>query len=157
MAAERLALVDIDGVIADTRHRDQFAVDRDWGTYFSLMHDDGVWRRGVELIENIELCGYDLAYLTGRREDTRHTTKKWLKRHGFPKAPLIMRKMTDRAKLAHLKAGVIADALLLYPDGVTLWDDDPWVVEEANNVRPGAGVLTTWYVKPVSVVRRGQA
>jgi hypothetical protein len=154
---DRLALVDIDGVLADTRHRDEYAVRRDWGTYFYLMHLDGVWPQGVELLDNLELCGYDLAYLTGRREDTRAVTRRWLKKNGFPKLPLIMRREDDRAKLAHLKAGVVADAFLLYPDGVVLWDDDPWVVEEANRVRAGAGRRTTWYVKPESIVRRGTA
>jgi len=154
---DRLGLVDIDGVLANTAHRDHYAVHRDWGTYFSLAGQDTVFRQGIELVENLEIAGWDIAYLTGRREDMREVTRKWLKRFGFPKFPLIMRMMEDRTKLAHLKAGVISDALLLYPDGVALWDDDPWVVEEANKVKTGAGRQTTWYVKPTSIVRRGQS
>ncbi len=153
--ADRLAFLDVDGVLADTRHRDQYAIQRDWGVYFDLADRDGVWPQGHDLIERVIMCGWDFAYLTGRREAMRPLTMRWFREHGFPTdVELIMRRDDDRQKLAHLKAGVIADALLLYPDGVVLWDDDPWVIDEANKVRPGAGRLTDWYVKPQSIVRK---
>jgi len=155
--SDRLALVDIDGLVADTRHRDAYAINRDWGTYFSMAGDDGLWQEGFDLVEKLEMIGYDIAWLTGRREDMRPLTEKWLRKKGFPDFPLIMRKMEDRTKLALLKAGVIFDASLLYPDGVLMYDDDPWVIEEADNVLPGSGRHCTWYVKPASVVRRAVA
>ena len=152
--ASRLALVDIDGVLADTRHSDEHAIARRWGDYFSLMHLDGVWRQGFDLVECIEMCEFELAYLTGRREDTRDTTKDWLRRHRFPKATLLMRPIPDRRPLADLKASIVREAAGRYPQGVRLWDDDPYVIDAVNRTLPGAGRRCTWYIKPQSIAKR---
>ncbi len=156
--SRRLALYDIDGVIADTRHRDAYAVARDWGMYFSLMHLDGVWRQGVETLEYVLMCYDDVEFLTGRREDTREVTLAWLGKI-LPKplrqdVKLRMRAIDDRTPLAELKARHIAEAMPRYPGGVALWDDDPAVIDAANRVLPGAGRWCTWYTKPESIVRR---
>ncbi len=155
--ARRLALVDIDGVLADTRHRDEHAIHRRWGDYFSLMHLDGVWRQGVELVENIGVLDFAFAYLTGRREDTRAVTRRWLRDRGFPAATLLMRAVDDRRPLAELKASIVREVAGYYPDGVRLFDDDPYVIDAANQVVRGSGRHCTWYIKPQSIAKRGNA
>lgn len=155
--SDRLAFIDLDGVIADERHRVHHALAREWGTYFSaeLMRLDGVFRQGRELYENCILAGFDIAYLTGRREDTRPTTKRWLKRNGFDhKLPLIMRKLEDRRPLAKVKAGVVWEALEFGYDEVYLYDDDPYVIEEVRQVTGARGRHCTWHIKPERMVRR---
>ncbi len=156
----RLALVDIDGVLADTRHRDTYAVNRQWGTYFGLMHLDGVWRQGLEVLEYIHMCYDTVEFLTGRREDTREVTRAWLREH-LPKplrkgVKLRMRALEDRTPLPLLKARHITEALPQFRDGVALWDDDPAVIEAANAVLPGAGRHCTWYTKPESIIKRAK-
>ncbi len=151
----RLALIDLDGVLADDRHRVQYAISRDWGTYFGLMHLDDVWQQGRDLYENVPLAGFDeLAYCTGRRDDTRHTTRKWLKKAGFDhKAELIMRDTEDRRRLAEVKADVVGQRLRDY-DEVWMFDDDPEVISEVSKVERGVGYHCTWYIKPTRMVKK---
>jgi hypothetical protein len=154
----RLAMLDLDGVLADDRHRVEHALRRDWGTYFDLMRHDAVWPQGRDLYERVILAGFDLAYLTGRREQYAELTRKWLKRHEFDHdAPLIMRFDEDRRPLAQLKAAIVADALDLY-DEVWLYDDDPHVIElVAGFGHPAVARHCTWYTKPVAMIKRARS
>lgn len=157
----RLAFLDLDGVIADERHRQQYAINRDWGQYFhpELMKQDAVWRQGRELYENCHLVGFDVAYLTGRREDTRPVTQKWLRKRDFDdELPLVMRPMADRRPLAELKAAIIAEELRRGGyDEIWMFDDDPYVIEKVCQVRGARGRHCTWHIKPNRMVKRGLA
>lgn len=160
-AGARLALLDLDGVICDDRHRVQYALCRDWGMYFGLMEGDRVWARGRELYDACTLAGWDIAYLTGRREDTRRTTRRWLKAHGFDHhAPLLMRGLEDRRKLPELKAAVVAELLgqacPRYRE-VVLYDDDPLVIEQVGRVAGARVHHCRWHIKHQRLVERGQA
>ncbi len=153
----RLALVDLDGVVCDDRHRVHYAVDRDWNEYFARMDADAVWPQGRELIVNIDLAGFDdVAYCTGRRRDTEVTTLRWLKKHGFDyKLPLLMRHPNDRRPLAEVKAEVVESCADLY-DEVWMFDDDPTVIAAVSAVERGFGYHCTWYTKPPRMIRRGR-
>lgn len=157
----RLACLDLDGVLADERHRQHHAMRRDWGMYFhpELMGRDGVWRQGRELYENCHLSGFDVVYLTGRREDTREVTTVWLDGSRFDTdLPLLMRPVGDRRPLGELKAAVIADELRRGAyDEIWMFDDDPTVIEKVCRVRGATGRHCTWHVKPNRMVRRAVA
>lgn len=156
--SKRLAVIDIDGVIADERHRVKHALDRDWSTYFGLMDGDSVWPQGRELYEACAMLGFERAYLTGRREDTRKVTTAWLKRNGFNhKLPLMMRKVEDRTPLADLKAVVTTSLtrLRIYK-GIWVYDDDPHVIEKVAKVEGVHARHCTWYTKPERLVRKAE-
>jgi FMN phosphatase YigB (HAD superfamily) len=159
MSFTRLALFDLDGVLADDRHRVEYALRREWAVYFQddMLRRDAVWPQGRALYEDCILAGFDIGYLTGRREMTRAPTRKWLKRKDFDhKAPLIMRRDDDGRPLAELKATIVAEVLLreLY-DEVWLWDDDPHVIQlTAALGHPAVARHCTWYTKPERMVRR---
>ena len=149
----QLAVFDIDGVLADDRHRQHHAIARNWGDYFSLMHADGVWAQGRELYDNAMLLGWDVCYLTGRREDTRDMTLEWLKRRKFDhKLPLHMRPFEERMPLAQLKAGILDQLAPLY-EKVVLYDDDPAVIEAVG----ARGFHCTWHKKPEKMIKRAVA
>lgn len=153
----RLALYDLDGVLADDRHRVQYALARQWGTYFALMTRDKVWPQGRELYDAAHLTDWSIGYCTGRREDTREWTVDWLARHGFDhRAPLMMRPEEDRRPLAELKAVLIAEVIQQQGVEVILYDDDPHVIEQVNRVPGARAVWCSWYRKPERMVRRGQ-
>jgi len=154
---ERLAFIDLDGVVADDRHRVHFAMQRAWFEYFSLMHLDKVWPQGRELYDSCTAAGFDLAYLTGRREDTRQVTRGWLHQHRFDATlPLIMRKLYDRRPLAELKAAIVAEALAFGYREVWIYDDDPHVIEHARQVKGATARHCTWYTKPERMIKRGR-
>lgn len=153
----RLGLIDLDGVLCDDRHRVHHAEAREWGDYFALMHLDSVWPQGMALYENLTLCGFDeIAYCTGRREDTEIVTRRWLKEHGFDhRAPLIMRRMHDRRPLAEVKANNVADCASELYDEVWMFDDDPTVIEAVSKVDKGFGYHCRWHTKSSRLIRRG--
>lgn len=152
----RLALLDLDGVIFDERHRTHFALDRNWMRYFSLAHLDGVFPQGRHLYERHVEAGFHIAYLTTRREDMRKVTEERLAHFGFATGPLIMRPFADQRPAATVKASIVRDIADSGAwDDVCLYDDDPNIIQEVKRlVGCEAGSLCTWYRKPPRLAAR---
>ena len=93
-----LAVVDIDGVLADVRHRLHHISDgrRDWGGFFGEMDSDVLLVPGRSAVEDAASEGLEIVYLTGRPEAYRDVTRAWLARHGLPEGTLHMRPDRDR-------------------------------------------------------------
>jgi len=92
-----LAVLDIDGVLADVRHRLPFVHRRpkDWDAFFAAAPDDAPLAAGFSRATELAASG-DIIYLTGRPERCRLDTEFWLAKHGFPNADVLMRPDTDR-------------------------------------------------------------
>ena len=142
-----LAVFDIDGVVADVRHRLHFLDSRpkDWPGFFAAAGDDPALAEGVALARET-LASYDLAWLTGRPERLRSVTERWLADAGLPTGPLVMRRHRDfrPARVAKLEelhrlAGRQTIAMVV--------DDDPDVVAVlAANGYPAR--LADWVPRP---------
>jgi phosphoglycolate phosphatase-like HAD superfamily hydrolase len=93
-----LAVFDIDGVLADVRHRLHHveARPKDWESFFAAMDDDAPLEVGIALAHDQVAAGHEIAYLTGRDESYRGLTEAWLQRHGLPTGRLHMRRIGDR-------------------------------------------------------------
>jgi hypothetical protein len=91
-----VAVIDLDGVLADVRHRLHHleSKPRDWDAFFAGLPDDQVLPEGRAVVDRLT-PDHDLIYLTGRPERTRKATEAWLRRHGFPRGELIMRRNGD--------------------------------------------------------------
>lgn len=91
------AVVDVDGVLADVRHRLHHLRQRpkDWAAFFAAASQDPVLPEGravaLRLAED-----HQLVYLTGRPATCRPDTHEWLARHGLPEGALHMRRTGDR-------------------------------------------------------------
>lgn len=161
---KKLALFDIDGVLADDRHRVHYALDRNWTKYFDkhLMFNDGVWPEGVTLVRGMVEDGWTPGYLTGRREDLRWTTTAWLAVNDFPVGDdvlLLMRDFKRGVPLANLKVGILQD---LIDSGeweeVLLFDDDPEVIRLVTEVLgPEYSRHCTWHIKETALVKKATA
>jgi phosphoglycolate phosphatase-like HAD superfamily hydrolase len=103
-----LAVFDIDGVLADVRHRLHHLEQRpkDWGGFFADLADDPPLPDGLRLAGELA-TNHDLAYFTGRPEWTRAATQRWLLRHGLPAGPLFMRSWTDRRPARFVKPALL--------------------------------------------------
>lgn len=98
-----LAVFDIDGVLADVSHRLPFLQRRpkDWPGFFAAAAQDPPLAEGLRLAQEAARdC--ELVYLTGRPEQCRADTERWLQRHDLPVGRLMMRAKGDRrpARLA---------------------------------------------------------
>lgn len=128
-AARPLAVFDIDSTLADVQHRVHWLEGpwRDYGSFFSDAVHDTPLPQGVELVhEAAREC--EVAYVTGRPEWCRADTVWWLREHGLPLGPLLMRRNGDHrpARLAkvHLMRELVADRVL-----AVIVDDDDQVVQ----------------------------
>lgn len=91
-----LAVFDVDGVLADVRHRLHFVESRpkDWDAFFSAAVDDPPLPQGVALAqESAKDC--EVVYVTGRPERCRRDTLAWFAQQGLPEGQLSMRRSRD--------------------------------------------------------------
>ena len=136
------AVLDVDGVLADVRHRLHHVQSRpkNWDAFFAAAPEDTVLTEGLARAH--ELAGqHDIVYLTGRPERCRADTLSWLARHGFPDGELVMRADIDRRPARLFKAGQL-HRLGQRQEVSVVVDDDGAVVEalreEGYNVEQAA-------------------
>src|SRR3954451_4063807 len=91
-----LAVIDVDGVVADVRHRLHHVESRpkDWRAFFAKADRDPPLATGVDRVRTLQ-ADHDVVYLTGRPEHLRHVTEAWLQRHGIGGHPILMRARGD--------------------------------------------------------------
>ena len=141
------AVLDIDGVLADVRHRLHHLDQRpkDWTAFFDAAPDDPVLPEGLALAREL-VTGHEVLYLTGRPERCRGDTEAWLAAHGFPAARLLMRSGRDRRPARVTKIEKLRALESERPVAV-LVDDDDRVVAAA--VSAGFTVRhATWMTEP---------
>jgi hypothetical protein len=127
--ARPVAVIDVDGVVADVRHR-LAHLDRrpqDWDGFFAAAAADPPLATGIARVQELA-ADHDIVWLTGRPERLRDTTLEWFTRHELPSGRLIMRRGNDRrparivkrAELRRLASGRSVTIVI---------DDDPAVVK----------------------------
>lgn len=99
---KRIAIVDIDGVIADHRHREHYIKDKkskeqDWEKFYSEMGKDLVHKDMYELLMALYGDSWFIYLLTGREETymNKKVTIEWLKENEVLYDKLFMRTEKD--------------------------------------------------------------
>lgn len=126
----KLVVFDVDGVLADVRHRLRFVESRpkDWPAFFGAMSDDGPLPEGIALAHEHAAAGHQIVYLTGRNETYRAVTEAWLAQQGLPAGRLVMRRDDDRRPARLFKPQALA-RIASGATVVAVIDDDDAVVE----------------------------
>lgn len=145
---------DIDGVVADVRHRLHHVSGRrrDWDAFFAAADRDRPLSEGVALARRYARQ-HRLVWLTGRPERLREVTRSWLEDNGLPVETLLMRPDHDRSPAVHFKprqvAEVAADSRI-----VVVVDDDPSVIDALRS-KGYRATLADWVPRSASL-RRAQ-
>lgn len=149
-----LAVIDLDGVLADVRHRLHFVTraPKDWRSFFAAAPQDPLLEEGAAVLRALAQV-HDLAYLSGRPEHCRADTLRWLERHGLPHAPLHLRPPTDRRPGRLYKVDALRRLTAQQPVAV-LVDDDPLVCEGARAA--GFDVLPATWMGPAEELLEAQ-
>jgi hypothetical protein len=126
-----LATIDLDGVVADTRHRLHHLQTRpkNWDAFFDEARADAVLPEGFEVARTLAVQA-EIVYLTGRPERCRADTEDWLREHDLPPGRVLMRRAGDRRPGAMVKVGIWR-RLSRTHRLVMAVDDDPKVIEQA--------------------------
>jgi phosphoglycolate phosphatase-like HAD superfamily hydrolase len=137
-----LAVFDIDGVVADVRHRLHHleARPKDWGRFFRAAGDDPPLAEGLALVADLRER-HEIVWLTGRPDWLRETTRNWLDTFGLPDGELFMRPGADRRPARLYKLGVLRQ--LSGREIAAFIDDDSEVVDAARAAGYPA-VLADW-------------
>ena len=128
-----IAVIDIDGVLADASHRERFVRTRpkDWAAFFDAVTDDAVIAEGRELVSNLSR-DHEIVLLSGRPERTRPDTEEWLARQGIGYARLVLRPDRDHRPAPLFKSEALT--ALGGPEVVAVVVDDDETVVEALRV-----------------------
>ncbi len=152
-----VAVLDIDGVLADVAHRLHHLASRpkDWDGFFRGAAKDPVLEDGLALARELAAT-YALVYLTGRPVRTRDLTVAWLRRHRLPSGELLMRPDDDNRPARLFKLECLRSITATRPV-VLVVDDDPEVVEAVR--KTGLAVrLADWspYTDPLRAAQEGE-
>ncbi len=127
-----IAVFDIDGVVADVRHRLHLLERRpkDWAGFFAAAAGDSSLIEGIDRVL-AAVADHEIVWLTGRPNSLRAVTRDWLADRGLPVTELIMRGHRDFRPAPVLK---VAELTTLRDSGrqVELFvDDDARVIAAA--------------------------
>ncbi len=153
-AVRPLAVVDIDGVLADVRHRLRFLErhPKDWRGFFRAAPQDPLLEVGRDTVVRLaEVC--EIVYLSGRPEHCRRDTEEWFARHRLPEGRLLLRPGGDFRPAREVKVDVLRRLAERAPVTV-LVDDDPAVLEAARAA--GFDVLPATWMGSAPVLREAQ-
>jgi len=137
-----IAVYDIDGVVADVRHRLHYLDSRpkDWRGFFRTAAKDSPLSKGITMVTE-SAAEHEIVWLTGRPDWMRALTLDWLAKHGLPTGELLMRKRNDFRPAKVMKVSVLRT--LDTRGMVSFVDDDPDVVSAATTAGFPA-ILAEW-------------
>jgi phosphoglycolate phosphatase-like HAD superfamily hydrolase len=137
-----IAVFDIDGVVADVRHRLHLLERRpkDWPAFFAAAADDPSLAEGIDRVLAAS-AEWEIVWLTGRPSSLRAVTRAWLADRGLPGTELIMRGHRDFRPAPALK---LAELTKLHLRHVELFVDDDLKVIAAAQKAGFPAVLADW-------------
>lgn len=146
----QLAVFDIDGVVADVRHRLHYIEGRrSWSRFFAAAHADPLLAEGAAVVADLARR-HEIVWLTGRPERLRETTAWWLAEHRLPTGELHLRPEGDYRPAVRYKLEVLGR---LAPRGIAAVVDDDDVVVQAARAAGFPAVLADWVPRAAALQR----
>jgi hypothetical protein len=145
-----IAIIDVDGVVADVRHRLHHldGTRKDWSGFFAAAAGDTILDQGREIVTMLA-AEHDIVWLTGRPEHLRKVTAGWLAAHDLPPGELLMRPERSYRPARTIKLEAVRRLAARARIEVIL-DDDPAVIDTL--VKAGfPAVLADWVPRGVAL------
>lgn len=89
---------DLDGTLCDCEHRRHFVRGdgkKDWKSFFDAMSEDAINKPVMDILKALSE-NYKIVYCSGRPDNYKDVTQKWLSNNFAPLGPLFMRSRNDR-------------------------------------------------------------
>ncbi len=147
-------MLDIDGVVADVRHRLVHLESRpkDWQAFFAGAAADPALPEGLDLARELQ-ADHDIVWLTGRPERLRRLTTSRLRKHDLPTTEVHMRRNGDYRPARQAKLAVLRRLAAERSIAVVV-DDDPAVIAALEAA--GLPVRLADWVPYTETLREGQ-
>ncbi len=137
------AVIDIDGVVADVRHRLVHVSHspKNWRAFFGAAPDDALLPDGATVVAELAMT-CEIVWLSGRPEYCRRDTLRWLAQHRLPQGRLVLRTGRDFRPAKVVKVLRLEELARERPVHILI-DDDEAVCQAARAA--GFAVLqATW-------------
>jgi len=127
--AAPIAVLDIDGVLADVGHRLHFisGKPRHWSAFFAAAGSDSLLPEGLLIAQELSR-DHEIRYLTGRPRRLHEVTVSWLEGHGLPGGHVNMRPNRDFRPARIFKREVLRKWRDAGDHIGVVVDDDPQVI-----------------------------
>jgi uncharacterized HAD superfamily protein len=125
-------IFDIDSTISNDTHRSHYLKQerKDWDSYYNEMVNDPTIPPSVAVLEALYNDGHNIILCTGRPEQYRNLTVKWLEKHNVPAHDLFMRQPQDgHVRNAEAKRIMIERIKEKGYNPVAVYEDNPYSVE----------------------------
>jgi phosphoglycolate phosphatase-like HAD superfamily hydrolase len=127
-----LVVFDLDGTLADCRHRLHFIQQDkpDWDAFYAACKCDTSLQPAIEVFRALSLLkGYEVQIWTGRAERTREATNRWLASRDILPNLLRMRPDDDHRPDHELKQDWLFDAVREFRHPALVFEDRQRVVD----------------------------
>ena len=127
----KVIVFDIDGTIANVDHRRQFVASKpkNWAAWNAGMANDTVHEDIVEMMDLFADKDYQIILCSGRGDDTRAVTEKWLADNDIPYNQLFMRRAGDYRKDSIVKVELLQQIRQWHGEPFIWFDDRQQVVD----------------------------
>lgn len=123
---QKALIVDIDGTLANTDHREHLAKTKNWPGFFAAGKDDPPITEIIDLVSRY--ADHKIILCTGRPENYRILTVEWLAKHEIPYEKLYMRLDNDFRSDAIIKETIYRQKIEPYYKISFVLDDRKKVV-----------------------------
>ncbi len=151
MTSKPIVIVDLDGTLSDGSHRlhllptENLHLTESWSEFNRAAAGDSPIKSTIAVINGLWVSGFAIVILTGRSDEVRYETCKWLNENGVKFDEIIMRRQDDNRKDSVIKEEALRAIGL--DNIVCAFDDSPNVVKHFRSL----GITTyqvTEYDKP---------
>lgn len=120
---------DVDGTIADCEHRKHYLLGekKDWDGFYSEIEKDPPRLDVIAQVDEYRKKGHPIVLVSGRPDNYREATERWLKKHGFEYEVLLMRRAGDKRPDTDVKKEIYDKCLKKYVIEC-VFDDRPRII-----------------------------
>ena len=131
MSNDKVIVFDIDGTLANVDHRRHWVASKpkNWAAWNAAMHLDTLHNDIAELAIIFYTQGYKVLLCSGRGEEFRSVTEKWLAENTIPHNRLYMRTEKDNRKDSIVKVELLAQIRNDFGEPYLWFDDRQQVVD----------------------------
>lgn len=121
----KVIVFDIDGTIANIEHRRQFVASKpkNWAAFNAAMNRDTVYEDIAMLLDIFADRDFTIVLCSGRGEENRAVTEKWLQDNDLPYKKLYMRRAKDNRQDSIVKVELLQEIRKDFGEPY-LWFDD---------------------------------